>query len=350
MKRVLVVLVLILLILLAGCMGDGQSPTPESDEPSISASSNVSGSQEQGEPSVDNPWNNQTILIAVSDDASSELKEASKQAVEYWNANRQQYSTYTFKFAYTDDQKNSDVIVKPTSYPLSCDYTVSTDTVGCAPLLDADSTVRDQTDVRIVERMPQPAARYTVKHELGHVLGLNHSDKPQSLMSHESNLTDRQQSIIDSADSEELAEKIELEINQHRNEHGLDELQGDDELREEARSRAEELAKKNQSGYVLYTGTGLDLDCRIDIGEYTYLPEGDGDIYTTSLYTFHGIGGLANFSKANYTASPTNAAQQTVSDWQFNVSDPGYAEEYNRHGVGVYIDDSGDYAAVRAIC
>jgi hypothetical protein len=94
----------------------------------------------------------------------------------------------------------------------------------------------------------------------------------------------------------------------------------------------------------------MDLNCEIDLDGRSYLPEGDADLYGRSLYAFHGFSGLTDYSTAEYTGPPSDAVQQTITEWQFNPSEPGYAEHYNRHGVGVYITDDGDFAAVRAIC
>ena len=347
MKKLRPVLIVVLLVLLAGCVGvgDGGFEDRSGDDiesPTESDSADVAD--------VDSPWGKKTISVAVSDEASGELHDATTEAVEFWNDHQGEYSTYEYQLEEVDDTDGSDIVVQPESYPMACDIHVATDTVGCAPILDADMSVSGPVEVSVLEHMPQPAARQTVKHELGHVLGLTHDDEPQPLMSHDPNLTAHQQSVVDEADPQELEQDIESGINDHRTEHGLDELRSDEELRDKARERAKEVANDDRDGFVVYTDHGMELDCEIELDGLLYLSNGDGDIYATSLYRFHGIGGATNFSDADYTAGPEDASQQAVSEWQFNESDPRRAEHYSRHGVGVHITESGDYATVRAIC
>jgi len=341
MKNPRPVLFVVLLVLLAGCVGAG-------DESLETRSGNQTESPSVD--SVDNPWNEETISVAVSDEGSKALHDATIEAVEFWNDHQGMYSTYEYQLEVVDDPDASDIIIQPASYPMACDLHVGTDTVGCAPILDMNSSVSGPVEVSIIEDMPQSAARSTVKHELGHVLGLTHDDEPQPLMGHGSNLTAHQQSVVSQTDSQELEQLIENGINDHRTENGLDELSSDDELRDKARERAKEIATEDRDGYVLYTDHGMELDCEIDLDGSLYLPEGAGDIYATSLYTFQGFGVTTNFSQADYIAGPQDASQETISNWQFNESDFDRAEHYNRQGVGVHITQTGEYAAVRAIC
>jgi len=359
---------IVLLVFLSGCAEIVDQPSdpdvekdggldPEEDE--IKNSSSQDGSSPRAieteddhlEKPVSNPWNNKTISVGVAENASPSIQNGTMHAVEFWNGNASRYATYKFEFIYTSEPSGADIVIQPDDHPLVCGYTVSTATIGCAPILNASATVGEQTEVQVVRDIPEPAARSAIKHELGHVLGLKHDDEPNGLMSHESRLTERQQSVVESVDSNDVEHQIEQQINTERKRLNQDSLSGDDGLRNIARERAAELAARNESDS---TGIGLiepdlELECEIDLGGLLYLPEGDANVYATSLYAFQSATGYVDYSNASYIGSPTDAVDETVSRWH-PEDDIDRTEHYERQGVGVHISNDGDFTAVRAIC
>jgi len=343
MKRKIVLAFCVTVVLLAGCSGVDEGSADNENgglEPSVTISYTA-------EDTVDNPWNKKTVSVGVANNGSEELISATEMAVEYWNTEGSRYTTYPVTFEYTESAAQADILIRPVEV-LTCGYSISTDTIGCAPRLHADSTVSEPAVVKVVERIPQPVARSTVKHELGHIVGLGHSAEPARLMSTDDVLTKHQRDVIANTSPQSIETQIENGINEMRSENGLAGLDGDEDLRQKARTRAEEIANDDTEGMVVYTESGMDLDCEIDLDGRLYLPSGDFDIYSISLYRFIGLG-TVDYSTADYAGAPSDAAQRTVSEWDVSEN-IDRAEHYNRQGVGVHITEDGKFAAVRAIC
>lgn len=364
MRRTLPLVLLVSLVLLSGCsvleadpaerlpndtnLGDtgGTETTDPRTTGSPGGSATVTATPT---PTVANPWNTQTVTVAVEANASDSLARATRTAVDYWNTDGAEYATYPVTFQYVTTPENADILVRPVAYPLDCGHTVTPDTIGCAPILDADSTAPNEVTVRVIDGIPHPSARATVKHELGHVVGLYHDDEPSSLMSYNDTLTAHQQRVIEDADASQLARRIEMRLNDHRREYGEDRLVSDEALRTKAQARAESLADRTDaSDGSVVVDPDLGLTCEIDLGGRRYLPEGDADLHWVSLFRYQGTE-VGDPASADYVGGPAEGVETVVSEWRIG-NDVDRAEHYNRHGVGVHISESGKFVAVRAIC
>lgn len=132
----------------------------------------------------DNPWSSDPVTVTIEyeheqmDDYSSEVE----QALEYWEDKDDTYGSYTADWELVDES-DADVTLKFVTEIDQCgsEVAVHGEFSGCAPQLEADSE-GDGTVVKVVGFRDSGEATRTIKHEWGHLYGLNHSEEPQPLM------------------------------------------------------------------------------------------------------------------------------------------------------------------------
>ena len=138
-------------------------------------------------PQIDNPWDKETVIVTVINRSSSERNYDSlvKSAVSYWSKDRiESVGKYNVKFDYESESSSPDIRVDVRDTIEYCGYTYALDGFsGCAPTVHPNDDV-DQVTMEISTDQNNLQFKNTVRHELGHVLGLNHSDQPKWLMSH----------------------------------------------------------------------------------------------------------------------------------------------------------------------
>ncbi|WP_136716759.1 matrixin family metalloprotease [Halorientalis salina] len=153
------------LVVLAGC----SLPVPPLGSPDESAA-------------VD-PWSETTFVVGLdagTDDSRSKYVAALRNATDYWEANADQYLGHPVTFRVDPDAEDPDLVVRPVERIDEC----GTDdhAAGCAPLLSDLRTQDDPVEVRIKRGFDRNSTRLVLRHEFGHVLGLGHTDDPQSVM------------------------------------------------------------------------------------------------------------------------------------------------------------------------
>lgn len=292
--------------------------------------------------------NGSTVTVAVEQTGDSHLETATKQAVAYWNSSGQQYLPVKVRVRYVRGAP-ADVIVNGTRAQLPCNGATSGPVVGCAhprPLMTAGSE-NATVDIRLGG--PAAALRPTVKHELGHILGLSHDDEPARLMGNDGVLTKQQ-----------LAE-IEV-LSEHQIERGVrtdlpGEAEDDPALRSAAREHSRAMAKR---GFVKAEGWGITaVDDRINRG---CGPEEDDQsqaiVTRTFAYRFVAVRSADDHTeledgrqtREEYHDSERDLFETIADQVTDQIQDVRLNESSTRKSVGVYITKVGEVYVTAVYC
>lgn len=190
----LVVVGVVFLVVLAGCSSGTQtSPPPESSSTATEATTQTAAPSPtstesptdtptptpEPDPLRDNPWASNPVVIQVTNGAneSRNFVPLARQAADYWNENATVYTDFKVNFTVNQSHPNPDVEINITDTIQRCgEETDSDDFLGCAPVYTEDGVVRQTTDVQIISGQTNGTTVRTIKHELGHTLGLEHED------------------------------------------------------------------------------------------------------------------------------------------------------------------------------
>ncbi len=132
------------------------------------------------------PFAGATVTVRVDDESSSDhdLDANTRTALAFWETNGPEYAGFEVAFdTVTDEQP--DMVVRYGDDPRGCGDLpeASGRVLGCAPKLGPNTTVPDPVVASVVATRLSGLVLLTTKHELGHVLGLGHSDAPRAVMS-----------------------------------------------------------------------------------------------------------------------------------------------------------------------
>ncbi|WP_255198591.1 matrixin family metalloprotease [Halorarius litoreus] len=167
--------VVALLLVLSGCtavLGPGATPT------------------EQGwTGDVDNHFRESTLTVAVnvSADTDRDFRPMLRDALDYWEANAEQYAEFPIEYVVDPDAESPDLEVRFVDDIEQCGP--EEHTAGCAPIIETPEQVRRPVTVRVRASYSESSTVSVLKHELGHTLGLRHGDAPETVMQQRSQLT-----------------------------------------------------------------------------------------------------------------------------------------------------------------
>lgn len=136
----------------------------------------------------DRPWTDLPVSVTVDDQTSTGrdgFAELLREGLTYWEEHSETYAGYAVEYAFEPtlaEPEDADIVVELVEDVQTCSVEGhDQEAVGCAPVItgSAPETAR----VEIKDGFSDELTLVTIKHELGHTLGLGHDDEPQSIMS-----------------------------------------------------------------------------------------------------------------------------------------------------------------------
>lgn len=230
-------------LLIAGCSGGGvdgtatPSPTVESTDSVTESTTSTSeatstptetpGDTEtptetptSTEPSVDpdNPYGKEVLKLYVNQSITDRnMMPVVRDAIAYWGKNSEKYAGYNVSYQLVDSREEADVLLEFGNVG-TCGSSVHEDGYydGCADFVEDDAPPLVRAEIQ--HNLSNPVARETIKHELGHTLGLEHGDEPLDIMSaYDSRLNSDPMNVYLRAEDGNVPSSFKREIRQALN-------------------------------------------------------------------------------------------------------------------------------------
>ncbi|WP_313692032.1 zinc-dependent metalloprotease family protein [Halorarum halobium] len=128
---------------------------------------------------ADNPWEQSTVSVYVGHDESADAADVgfADRELDHWEAHASEYAGSNVSFERVEDRESADLVVLfreevncgPQRFAVGCAKRETVERTGT--VTTATITVRTGYDDRVIRR--------TLRHEMGHVFGLDHEDRDE---------------------------------------------------------------------------------------------------------------------------------------------------------------------------
>lgn len=130
--------------------------------------------------SPEHPFAGETLVVGIENPANATLRveNATKVALRYWERHSERYAGFSVDYELRAAADQPDILIRVV------EQVEGDTTYGVTNLITERHTQPDTTHICIQSDTPRSVLTRSIKHELGHTLGLDHKDDPKRIMKH----------------------------------------------------------------------------------------------------------------------------------------------------------------------